>query len=98
MKPESASFQLRDSGSYRLYLNFSVLNNKDDNMKSHRGNTVMTGDNTYKRLSAVSDSHLCLKAVLSQLTLDMHTFGRTPKCMVFPIGKMEILSLFFGAL
>lgn len=48
-------------------------------MKPHRGNMGITEDNTYKRLSAVSDSHLCLKVVLSQLILDMHAFAKTAK-------------------
>lgn len=65
-------------------------------MKPHRGNMGITEDNTYKRLSAVSDSHLCLKVVLSQLILDMHAFAKTAKWIVFPIGKMGMLPLPFG--
>lgn len=36
-------------------------------MKPRRGNVMITGDNTYKRL----------RVALSQLILDMGTFGRT---------------------
>lgn len=62
--------------SYCVYLNFNFLYNKDDNVIYHRGNVMITGDNTYKRLNVVSDSHLCLKVAILQLMLDMGTFGR----------------------